>query len=165
MAIDAATRPRTPRPVSATVSQAPAAPVSAAPAPSPAHASRRLVMVVEDDPDTRNIISRMLQSIGHFVLEVSTGSQVTDLAIRHLPDVIALDMLLPDISGIAVLKQLKADERTRRIPVICLSVSEDLSAAALAGGAVQFLRKPLDTAALMRGIHAAISPTGGPPSR
>ena len=157
--------PASARPVSTTVSPLPPSPVSAAPAPSPAYASRRLVMVVEDDPDTRNIISRMLQSIGHFVLEVSTGSQVTDLAIRHLPDVIALDMLLPDISGIAVLKQLKADERTRRIPVICLSVSEDLSAAALAGGAVQFLRKPLDTAALMRGIHAAISPTGGPPSR
>ena len=132
-----------------------------APVPSRAPATRRLVMVVEDDPDTRNIISRMLQSIGHFVLEVSTGSQVAELAIRHLPDVIALDMLLPDTSGVEVLKQLKSDNRTRRIPVICLSVSEELSAAALAGGAVQFLRKPLDTAALMRGIHAATSQSGG----
>ncbi|MBI3934877.1 MAG: response regulator, partial [Acidobacteria bacterium] len=134
-------------------------------AASPAPATRRLVMVVEDDPDTRNIISRMLQSVGHFVLEVSTGSQVTELAIRHLPDVIALDMLLPDIGGIEVLKQLKSDERTRRIPVICLSVSEDLSSAALAGGAVQFLRKPLDAAALMRGIHAATSQPGRPAGR
>ncbi|MBI2820441.1 MAG: response regulator [Acidobacteria bacterium] len=147
------------RPASASVSPAasPAGTTASGPAPVPsrAPATRRLVMVVEDDPDTRNIISRMLQSIGHFVLEVSTGSQVAELAIRHLPDVIALDMLLPDTSGIEVLKQLKSDERTRRIPVICLSVSEDLSSAALAGGAVQFLRKPLDTAALMRGIHAA----------
>jgi CheY-like chemotaxis protein len=128
---------------------------------SRAPASRRLVMVVDDDADTRSIISRMLQSIGHFVLEVSTGSQVLELAIRHLPDVIALDMLLPDISGVEVLKQLKADDRTRRIPVICLSVSEEFSTPALAGGAAQFLRKPLDTPALMRGIHAATSQIGG----
>jgi len=128
-------------------------------------ATRRLVMVVEDDADTRNVISRMLQSVGHFVLEVSTGIQVTELAVRHLPDVIALDMLLPDIHGIEVLKQLKADTRTRRIPVICLSVSEELSSAALAGGAVQFLRKPLDSAALMLGIHAATARPGSPPGR
>src|SRR5206468_1304927 len=93
--------------------------------------------------------------IGHFVLEVSTGSQVTELAIRHLPDVIALDLLLPDMNGLEVLRHLKSKEETRRIPVICMSVSEDLSTQALAQGAAQFLRKPLDAAELMRGIHAA----------
>jgi signal transduction histidine kinase/ActR/RegA family two-component response regulator/HAMP domain-containing protein len=142
-------------PVSATAS----GPV---PIPSRAPSTRKLVMVVEDDADTRNIISRMLQSIGHFVLEVSTGAQVVELAIRHLPDVIALDMLLPDTSGVEVLKLLKSEAQTRRIPVICLSVSEELASAALAGGAAQFLRKPLDTAALMRGIHAATSQSRGP---
>jgi CheY-like chemotaxis protein len=161
--------------------QAPARPPAASPSPavsatastvtrqvtgsSRAPATRRLVMVVDDDADTRNIISRMLQSVGHFVLEVSTGSQVIELAIRHLPDVIALDMLLPDIPGAEVLKQLKSDDRTRRIPVICLSVSEELSSVALEGGAAQFLRKPLDTPALMRGIHAATSQSGAPTGR
>ena len=139
-------------------------PAAAGPAPSATLATRRLVMVVDDDPDTRSVISRMLQSVGHFVLEVSTGSQVTELAVRHQPDVIALDLLLPDTSGIEVLKQLKAHERTRRIPVICLSVSEDLSSPALAAGAAQFLRKPLDASALMRGIHAATSASKSPSS-
>ncbi|HWP83920.1 MAG TPA: ATP-binding protein [Terriglobia bacterium] len=128
---------------------------------APPPAGQRLVMVVEDDADSRSVISRMLQSAGHFVLEVSGGLQVRDLAVRHLPDVIALDMLLPDIAGMEVLKQLKADERTRRIPVICMSVSEDMCSAALAGGAAHFQRKPLDPAALVQAIHAATLPPGG----
>jgi signal transduction histidine kinase/ActR/RegA family two-component response regulator len=139
---------------------APAPPRAAAPAAA-GPATRKLVMVVEDDPDTRNVISRMLQSVGHFVLEVSTGSQVADLAVRHQPDVIALDLLLPDINGLEVLRNLKGSEKTRRIPVLCLSVSEDFAPQALAGGAVQFLRKPLDTAALMRSIHSATSASVG----
>jgi signal transduction histidine kinase/CheY-like chemotaxis protein len=118
-------------------------------------ADRRLVMIVEDDTDTRNVLSRMLQSMGHFVLEVSGGTQVADLAVRHRPDVIALDQMLPDISGLEVLKHLKANEKTRAIPVICISVSEDFTSQAMAAGAAQFLRKPLDTGALMRAIHEA----------
>ena len=83
------------------------------------------------------------------------------LARRHQPDVIALDMLLPDTSGIEVLKRLKSNEVTRRIPVLCISVAEELSSQALAAGATQFLRKPLDTAALMRGIQAATTSSAG----
>ena len=135
---------------------APAPPRVVAPAPT-GPATRKLVMVVEDDPDTRNVISRMLQSVGHFVLEVSTGSQVLELAVRHQPDVIALDLMLPDINGLEVLRHLKGSDKTRRIPVLCVSVQEDFASQAMAGGAAQFLRKPLDTAALMRSIHAATS--------
>jgi signal transduction histidine kinase/ActR/RegA family two-component response regulator len=148
----------------AAVSQPVAAPAVVAAPParaSSAPATRKLVMVVEDDADTRNVISRMLQSVGHFVLEVSTGSQVVDLALRHQPDVIALDLMLPDTNGLEVLRHLKGSEKTRRIPVLCLSVSEDFASQAMAGGATQFLRKPLDTTVLMRSIHAATSLPAG----
>ena len=135
------------------------APASAAPAgPAAVFAARRLVMVVEDDPDTRNFISRLLQAVGHFVLGVSTGTQVTDLAIRHQPDAIVLDQMLPDLPGLEVLRHLKASEKVRSIPVICISASEDFSSQALRLGAFQFLRRPLDADALMRAIHAALRP-------
>lgn len=129
-----------------------------APAPSPpSAAARRLVMVVEDDPDSRSVISRMLQTEGHLVVEVGAGSQVTELALRHYPEVIALDMILPDIPGLEVLRQLKANEKTRRIPVICMSVSDDLSSQSLQLGAAQFLRKPLEVGGLLRAIHTVCS--------
>jgi signal transduction histidine kinase len=129
----------------------------AAPAAPAGPSGRRLVMIVEDDEDSRNVISRMVQSVGHFVMEVGNGNQVPELAVRHQPDVIALDLILPDMPGVEVLRRLKASEQTRRIPVICISVAEDFSAQALGLGAAQFLRKPLDANVLMRAIHAVTS--------
>ena len=114
-------------------------------------------MVVEDDPDTRSVISRMLQSEGHFVVEVGSGSKVTALAVRHQPDLITLDLLLPDVQGLEVLRALKANEQTRRIPVLCISISDDLSSQALQLGAVRYIRKPLEAATLSDAVRAAFA--------
>ena len=89
--------------------------------------TRRLVMVVDDDADTRSVIARMLQSEGHYVVEVSHGSQVADLALRHRPEVITLDMIMPGMDGLEVLRRLKGNKKTRSIPVVCVSISDDLS--------------------------------------
>ena len=117
-------------------------------------------MVVDDDSDTRNVMSRMLQSQGHFVVEVGSGRQVAELARRHRPEVITLDMIMPDMDGLEVLRVLKADAQTRDIPVICMSVSDDLSARSLELGAAQFLRKPLEFHLLLRAIQTACAAAG-----
>ena len=122
------------------------------PQTSPPHL---LVMVVEDDADTRNVIARMLQSQGHFVMEISSGHQVPDLAQRHRPEVIILDLLMPDIDGLEVLRKLKADAKTRRIPVIGISVSDESLSQVLQLGAAQFIQKPLEPDTLLRAVQAA----------
>ena len=129
---------------------------SATPLPS----SQHLVMVVDDDADTRNVMARMLQSQGHFVVEVGSGRQVAELARRHHPEVITLDLIMPDMDGIEVLRVLKADAQIRDIPVICMSVSDDLSARSLELGAAQFLRKPLEFHLLLRAIQTACAAAG-----
>ena len=111
-------------------------------------------MVVDDDADTRNVISRMLQSQGHFVLEVGNGLEVVALAARHRPEVITLDLIMPEVDGLEVLRTLQANSQTRQIPVICVSISDDLSAQALQTGAVQFIQKPLEAATLLSAINA-----------
>ncbi|MBI1956264.1 MAG: PAS domain-containing protein, partial [Acidobacteria bacterium] len=77
------------------VAHSPASPPPALPAerssPPSTTIRRHLVMVVDDEPDTRSVITRILQSEGHFVVEVGNSSQVADLAIRHHPEVITLD--------------------------------------------------------------------------
>ena len=141
------------------------APRKAAPTPVPASgraaASHHLVMVVDDDPDTRSVISRMLQSEGHFVVEVGNGNQVADLALRHRPEVITLDMVMPGTNGLEVLRMLKANEKTRSIPVICVSISDDLSSQAMKLGAAQFVRKPMEAETLLRAIHQVCSAAAG----
>lgn len=122
-------------------------------APAVSGVVHRLIMVVDDDPDTRSVISRMLQSEGHFVVEVGQGSQVTDLALRHRPEVITLDMFMPGMNGLEVLRSLMANEKTRAIPVICVSISEELASQAKQLGAAQFIRKPLEASTLLRAIQ------------
>ena len=141
------------------VAHSPASPQPSLPAerssPPSTTIRRHLVMVVDDEPDTRSIIARILQSEGHFVVEVGNSSQVADLAVRHHPEVITLDMIMPEMNGLEVLRILKTNEQTRRIPVICISISDDLSGQAMQLGAVEYLRKPLEPAALLRAIDSA----------
>jgi len=124
-------------------------------------AARHLVMVVDDDTDTRSVIARMLQSEGHFVVEVSNGSQVAELAMRHRPEVITLDMIMPGVDGLEVLRRLKGNEKTRSIPVVCISISDDLSPLALELGAAQFIRKPLEAKKLLDAIERVCQTPAG----
>ena len=119
------------------------------------------VMVVDDDADTRKVISKMLQSEGHYVVEVNNGNQVAELALRHRPEVITLDMIMPGIDGLEVLRRLKANEKTRKIPVVCISISDDLSPQALQLGAAMFIRKPLETQILLAAIEKVCQPAAG----
>jgi CheY-like chemotaxis protein/anti-sigma regulatory factor (Ser/Thr protein kinase) len=130
-------------------------------APGRPAGNRHLVMVVDDDPDTRNVIARMLQSEGHFVVEVGSGSQVAELALRHRPEVITLDMIMPGMDGIEVLRKLKTNEKTRSIPVVCISISDDLSPQALQLGAAYFLRKPLEAERLLEAIDQVCQAKAG----
>ena len=127
----------------------------------PQSGAHHLVMVVDDDTDTRNVLSRMLQSQGHFVLEVGNGLEAVDLAARHRPEVITLDLIMPEVDGLEVLRTLKANSQTRQIPVICVSISDELSAEALQSGAVQFIQKPLEPATLLRAINAVCGTGSG----
>ncbi|MCZ6751861.1 MAG: ATP-binding protein [Acidobacteria bacterium] len=134
---------------------------AAKPASLPQPGAHHLVMVVDDDTDTRNVLSRMLQSQGHFVLEVGNGLEAADLAARHRPEVITLDLIMPEVDGLEVLRTLKANSQTRQIPVICVSISDELSAEALQSGAVQFIQKPLEPATLLSAINAVCGTGSG----
>jgi len=95
----------------------------------------------------------MLQAQGHFVVEVGSGQQVSDLAMRHRPEIITLDMIMPGMDGLKVLQSLKENEKTRDIPVICISISDELASQAKQLGAARFIQKPLEPSILLRAIH------------
>ena len=117
---------------------------------------RYLIMVVEDDADTRNVICRILQSGGHFVMGLEEGSGAAELAMRHRPEVITLDLLLQGTAaGLDILRALKANEQTRSIPVICVSISDDLMPQAIELGALQYIRKPVDPNMLLEAVRSA----------
>lgn len=83
------------------------------------------VAVVDDTPDARRLICRILQSQGTYTLyEASNGKEAIALARKELPDLIILDLMMPELDGFAVLDALKEDPQTSSIPVIVVTAKE-----------------------------------------
>lgn len=102
-----------------------------------------LVLVIEDEPDARELAARALTRAGFQVLGVGGGEAGLALARSKAPALVLLDIFLPDRSGWRVLQSLKHDPKTADIPVVVLSVNED-RAHAMALGAAEHMVKPAD---------------------
>jgi threonine synthase len=83
------------------------------------------VAIVDDLADARRLIRRILQSQGNFTIyEATNGKDGLDLIRRELPDLIILDLMMPEMDGFAVMDALKADQETANIPVIVATAKE-----------------------------------------
>ena len=101
------------------------------------------VLVVDDDPAVRDLMTRFLDKMGYLAVEASSGRDGLRLARELRPDVITLDVVLPDMTGWDVLNELKDDPELEAIPVIMVTIV-DHEAAGIAGGAANYLVKPID---------------------
>ena len=101
------------------------------------------VLVIDDDPDARDLIARCLSKQGFRVRSSASGQAGLQLASELLPDAITLDVMMPSMDGWAVLSALKADPDLANIPVIMLTFLDDKNQG-LELGAAEYLRKPLD---------------------
>ena len=116
------------------------------------------ILHVDDTDAQRYALSRVLRRAGFDVLEARTGRQALDL-VTQLPDLVILDVNLPDIDGFAVCKQIKANEATARIPVLHLSatmVSTEARVAGLNGGADAYLVQPVQHDELLATVRALL---------
>jgi DNA-binding response OmpR family regulator len=106
------------------------------------------VLIVEDAGGFRDIYRTVLEAEEYEVLEAEDGKQGLELAAERKPDMILLDLVLPEIGGFQVLEQLRADEETKSIPVIVLSVL----------GERKSIQKALELGADDYTIKGAVSP-------
>jgi CheY-like chemotaxis protein len=105
---------------------------------------RPLVLVVDDFADNREMYSEYLSFSGYDVIEAQNGKEAIDAARARLPDIIIMDLSLPVMDGWEATRTLKADELTRRIPVVALTghALEGHSRGAKDAGCDSFLAKP-----------------------
>ncbi len=83
------------------------------------------VAIVDDTAEARRLIRRILQSQGDFtIFEATSGKEGLNLIRRELPDLIILDLMMPEMDGFAVMDALKADQKTAEIPVIVATAKE-----------------------------------------
>src|SRR4029079_315885 len=106
------------------------------------------VLVVEDNEKNMKLFRDVLDASGYRTLEAATGERAVELVFEHRPDLVLMDIQLPDIDGIEALSRLRADDRTASVPVLALTAQamEGDRERFLAAGFDGYLSKPVDIA-------------------
>ena len=113
------------------------------------------ILIVDDDEGLRNLVKKAGENAGFEVLLVEDGEQGLEVAAKHKPALIVLDITMPKLNGRGVLKRLKKNRRLQKIPVIMYSARADQQdrIAAFQLGAEDYVDKPFDMTILMRKIE------------
>ena len=120
---------------------------------------RPLVLIVDDQPTNVRLVADILGP-GYDMAFATTARRALDLARSRRPDLVLLDVHLPDLHGYEVCRQLKADERTAHAPVLFLTASDDpaFEDQRRAAGAAETLLKPIDPERLRARVAAHLEP-------
>ncbi len=116
------------------------------------------ILVVDDEPDVAQLVRVYLKKSGYEVIVSTSGREALDKARQERPDLITLDVLLPDMDGFTVLERLKAEPDTASIPVLVLTIVQDRDKA-IRLGAVEYLTKPIDEARLLDCVRQILPKT------
>jgi two-component system cell cycle response regulator DivK len=96
------------------------------------------ILVVEDNEKNMKLFRDVLSATGYRTLEATTGGAAVELATEHAPDLVLMDIQMPDVDGVEALRRLRADERTAAIPVLAVT------AQAMQGDREHFLAEGFD---------------------
>ena len=114
------------------------------------------VLIVEDESAIQELIAVNLEAAGHHALRAADAEQALTILRQTLPDLVLLDWMLPGQSGLAIARHLRANERTRSIPIIMLTAksAEQDKIAGLEAGADDYVTKPFSPRELLARIKA-----------
>jgi two-component system, cell cycle response regulator DivK len=112
------------------------------------------ILVVEDNAKNMKLVRDVLQARGYRTLEATTGGRALELALEHRPDLVLMDVQLPDIDGVEALGRLRVDVRTASIPVLALTAQamHGDRERFLAAGFDDHVPKPLNVAEFLRTV-------------
>jgi len=113
---------------------------------------KKTILVVDDDSKMAKNISKYLHDVGYKTITTSSGKKALKLAEKYKPAAITLDLVMPDMDGWEVLQKLKNNKKTKDIPVIIVSVSDERDTG-YALGAIGYVNKPVDKKILLSEIY------------
>ena len=113
-----------------------------------------MILVVDDDAFQSKLLERLLGNAGYNTMAAHSGAEALALIARQTPDLILMDVALPDLNGIEITRRLKASSRTAAIPIVMITGHSERQVleASLKAGAVDFLVKPFDREVLLQKI-------------
>ncbi len=118
------------------------------------------IMIVDDEPVNLKVTRKYLETGGHSKFVVTDDdTNAFELICRELPDIVLLDVVMPNRSGLDILRDLRSNPKTRNIPVVILTASTDRKTRliALQRGATDFLAKPVDPSELLPRVRNALA--------
>ena len=131
---------------------------------APLQSATKRVLIVEDNPLNMKLLRDVLEAHGYDTIATGEGGAALTLAREHLPDLILMDLQLPDISGFDAVRQLKDHAPTRGIPVVAVTafaMSGD-ERKALTSGCDGYVAKPISLHKFIEVVERFIGEAGGP---
>lgn len=119
------------------------------------------ILIAEDHRDSREALSALLEAMGFRVLVAVNGVEAVAVAREGGPDLILMDMMMPEMDGFNATRVLREDEDTRDLPIIAVTAMEGAQELAYAAGVDDFVRKPVDTRSLLAKIRELLDGRSG----
>lgn len=122
---------------------------------------RPSVLLVEDYEDNRLMMRQLLEMSGYRVFEATNGAQAIKLARLEVPDLILMDLSLPQVDGLSATRQIRTVPYLRNVPIVAVSAHDtaDFHAEALAAGCNEYVTKPIDFGQLELVIKELLPPS------
>ncbi|MBI4656959.1 MAG: response regulator transcription factor [Elusimicrobia bacterium] len=116
---------------------------------------KKKILIIDDEPDYLNIAAKMLLQEGYEVMTAASGAEGLKKIKHFLPDLILLDIGLPDASGIEITGKLKAEKKTASIPILLFTVRSELNYVkrGINAGARDYIIKPFDIDEFVKRIN------------
>lgn len=124
---------------------------------------KRRILLIDDEMSTRTMLSMLFEENGFEILEAASGDVGVNSAVDNVPDVIILDINLPQMSGFECLTFLRSNPKTKAIPIIMCTAHETLDDVerCLSSGANDYIQKPFDLKNVLEKVERALQKPGG----
>lgn len=119
----------------------------------------KTILVVDDNPDNRYLITYILKSNSFITIEAADGTQAINKVLTEHPDLILMDIQLPDMNGLEATQRIRQSVENRHIPIVALTsyALEGDRDRAIRAGCSGYIEKPIDPDIIMDQIHQALS--------
>ncbi|HEX6135129.1 MAG TPA: response regulator [Longimicrobiales bacterium] len=111
------------------------------------------ILVAEDHLDSRDALRALLEAFGYHVLEATNGRQAVEIALASAPDLILMDIMMPELDGFEATRELRRHRSTKNTPIIAVTAMEGAHHLAIQAGANDYVRKPVDIRRLVAKVH------------
>ena len=115
----------------------------------------KTILVVDDNPANRELIYELLSTTGHRLVEACTGEEALQKVEEESPDLVLLDLRMPELDGFAVLEKLRQDPRNAKLKVVALTAlaMQGDAEKGLVAGFDDYITKPIDAAKLLKKVE------------